>query len=127
MFVRMLAVPYDQNNTYQITMNGYQARKISEIRNDKKCNKKRFLFRLCFGLTTTHPFHNYYFDDIESYPPVHKIGFCSVYFVIMIMTLDSIKQVINMLTLESEKRQQTVTRPPICLLAEKVAKCQINE
>ena len=33
MFVRMMAVHCDQNNSYEITVNGYQARKIIEIRN----------------------------------------------------------------------------------------------
>ena len=33
MFVRILAVYCDQNNSNKITMNGYQARKINEIRN----------------------------------------------------------------------------------------------
>ena len=33
MFVRILAVYCDQNNSNEITMNGYQARKINEIRN----------------------------------------------------------------------------------------------
>ena len=33
MFVRLLAVLCDQNNSYEITINGYQARKINEIRN----------------------------------------------------------------------------------------------
>ena len=31
MFVRMLAVHCDQNNSYKITMSGYQARKMNEI------------------------------------------------------------------------------------------------
>ena len=33
MFVRKLTVHCDQNNNYEITMNGYQARKINKIRN----------------------------------------------------------------------------------------------
>ena len=33
MFVRMVAIYYDQNNSYEITLNGYQARKINKIRN----------------------------------------------------------------------------------------------
>ena len=33
MFVRMLCVHCDQNNSYEIIMNGYQARKIDEMRN----------------------------------------------------------------------------------------------
>ena len=33
MFVRMLAVHSDQNDSYELTMSGYQARKINEIRN----------------------------------------------------------------------------------------------
>ena len=33
MFARMLAVYCNQNNIDEITMNGYQARKISKIRN----------------------------------------------------------------------------------------------
>ena len=32
MFVRMLAFHCDQNNSYQVTTNGYRARKINEIR-----------------------------------------------------------------------------------------------
>ena len=32
MFVRMLAVHSDQNDSYELTMSGYQARKINEIR-----------------------------------------------------------------------------------------------
>ena len=32
MFVRMLTVHYDQNNSYEITINGFQVRKINEIR-----------------------------------------------------------------------------------------------
>ena len=31
-FVRILAVHSDQNNSYEITMNGHQGRKINEIR-----------------------------------------------------------------------------------------------
>ena len=31
--VRMLAVNCDQSDSYEITMNGYQTRKINEIRN----------------------------------------------------------------------------------------------
>ena len=31
MFVRMLTVHCDQNNSYEITINGYQIRKINEI------------------------------------------------------------------------------------------------
>ena len=33
MFVRMLTVHCDQNNSYEITLNGFQVRKINEIRN----------------------------------------------------------------------------------------------
>ena len=33
MFVRMLTVHCDQNNRYEITINGFQVRKINEIRN----------------------------------------------------------------------------------------------
>ena len=33
MFVRMLTVHCDQNNSYEITINGFQVRKINEIRN----------------------------------------------------------------------------------------------
>ena len=33
MFVRMLAVHCDQNNSYEITMNVFQVRKINDIRN----------------------------------------------------------------------------------------------
>ena len=33
MFVRMLTVHCDQNNSYEITINGFQGRKINEIRN----------------------------------------------------------------------------------------------
>ena len=33
MFVRMLALHCDENNSYEITMNCYQARKMTEIRN----------------------------------------------------------------------------------------------
>ena len=33
MFVRMLTVHCDQNNSYEITINGFQVRKIDEIRN----------------------------------------------------------------------------------------------
>ena len=33
MFVRMLAVHRDLNNSHEITMNSYQARKINELRN----------------------------------------------------------------------------------------------
>ena len=32
MFVRMLAVHCVQNNSYEITMNSYQGRKVSELR-----------------------------------------------------------------------------------------------
>ena len=32
MFVRMLTVYCDQNNSYEITINGFQVRKINEIR-----------------------------------------------------------------------------------------------
>ena len=32
-FVRMLTVHCDQNNSYDITINGFQVRKINEIRN----------------------------------------------------------------------------------------------
>ena len=35
MFVRMLTVHYDQNNSYEITINSYQVRKINEIKNGK--------------------------------------------------------------------------------------------
>ena len=49
MFVRMLTVHCDKNNSYEITINGFQVRKINEI------NKIRnvpfllcFLFRLFF-------------------------------------------------------------------------------
>ena len=31
MFVRMLTVNCDQNNSYEITINGFQVRKINEI------------------------------------------------------------------------------------------------
>ena len=31
MFVRMLTVHCDQNNSYEITINGFQVRKINEI------------------------------------------------------------------------------------------------
>ena len=41
MFVRMLAVHWDQNDSYEITINGYQVRKINEIRN--------VIFGLCYG------------------------------------------------------------------------------
>ena len=33
MFVRMLTVHCDQNNSYEITVNGFKVRKIYEIRN----------------------------------------------------------------------------------------------
>ena len=33
MFVRMLTVHCDQNNSYEITINGFKVRKINEIRN----------------------------------------------------------------------------------------------
>ena len=33
MFVRMLTVHCDQKNSYEITINGFQVRKINEIRN----------------------------------------------------------------------------------------------
>ena len=33
MFVRMLTVHCDQNNSYEMTINGFQVRKINEIRN----------------------------------------------------------------------------------------------
>ena len=33
MFLGMMAVHWDQNNIYEITMNGYQSRKINKIRN----------------------------------------------------------------------------------------------
>ena len=33
MFVRMLTVHCDQNNSYEITINGFQVRKVNEIRN----------------------------------------------------------------------------------------------
>ena len=33
MFVRMLTVNCDQNNSYEITINGFQVRKINKIRN----------------------------------------------------------------------------------------------
>ena len=33
MFVRMLTVHCDQNDSYEITINGYQVREINEIRN----------------------------------------------------------------------------------------------
>ena len=33
MFVRMLTVHFDQNNSYEITINGFQVRKINEISN----------------------------------------------------------------------------------------------
>ena len=33
MFVRMLAFHCDQNNSYEITLNGFQVRRINEIRN----------------------------------------------------------------------------------------------
>ena len=33
MFVRVLTVHCDQNNSYEITINGFQVRKINEIRN----------------------------------------------------------------------------------------------
>ena len=33
MFVRMLTVHCDQNNSYEITINDFQVRKINEIRN----------------------------------------------------------------------------------------------
>ena len=33
MFVRLLTVHCDQNNSYEITINGFQVRKINEIRN----------------------------------------------------------------------------------------------
>ena len=33
MFARMLTVHCDQNNSYEITINGFQVRKINEIRN----------------------------------------------------------------------------------------------
>ena len=33
MFVRMLTVHCDQNNSYEITIIGFQVRKINEIRN----------------------------------------------------------------------------------------------
>ena len=32
-FVRMLTVHCDQNDSYEITVNGFQVRKINEIRN----------------------------------------------------------------------------------------------
>ena len=42
MFVRMLTVHYDQNDSYEITINGFQVRKINE-------NKKRnFLFLVLY-------------------------------------------------------------------------------
>ena len=33
MFVKMLTVHFYQNDSYEITMNGFQVRKISQIRN----------------------------------------------------------------------------------------------
>ena len=36
MFVRMLTVHCDQNNSYEITINGFQVRNINEIRNVKR-------------------------------------------------------------------------------------------
>ena len=33
MFVRVLTVHCDQNNSYEITINGFQVAKINEIRN----------------------------------------------------------------------------------------------
>ena len=33
MLVRMMTVHCDQNNSYQITINGFQVRNINEIRN----------------------------------------------------------------------------------------------
>ena len=39
--VRILSTHYDQNNSYEITMSGYQARKINEIRN--------VIFKLRYG------------------------------------------------------------------------------
>ena len=33
MFVRMLTVHRDENDSYEITINGFQVRKLSEIRN----------------------------------------------------------------------------------------------
>ena len=32
-FIRMLTVHCDQNNSYEITINGFQVRKINELRN----------------------------------------------------------------------------------------------
>ena len=41
MFVRKLTVHCDQNNSYEITINGFKVRKINEIRN--------VIFGLCYG------------------------------------------------------------------------------
>ena len=41
MFVRVLTVHCDQNNSYEITINGYQVRKVNEIR--------KVIFGLCCG------------------------------------------------------------------------------
>ena len=48
MFVRMLTVHCDQNNGYEITINGLQVRKINEIRN---VIKKKGIFRLFSDLS----------------------------------------------------------------------------
>ena len=49
MFVRMLTVHSDQSNSYKITINGFQVKKINEIRNvifglrqEKPCTKAEF-------------------------------------------------------------------------------------
>ena len=41
MFVRMLTVHCEQNNSYEITINGFQERKLTEIRN--------LISGLCYG------------------------------------------------------------------------------
>ena len=41
MFVNMLTVHCDQNNRYEITINGFKVRKINEIRN--------VIFVFCYG------------------------------------------------------------------------------
>ena len=46
MFVKMLIVYCDQNNSYEITMNGYQARKIIEIRENIEIRNVIFSLQL---------------------------------------------------------------------------------
>ena len=63
MFVRMLTVHCDQNNSYEITINGFQVRKINEIRN--------VIFGLRYGKPSSADTENYvsyfvYFSDLKT-------------------------------------------------------------